>query len=77
MEQQAVKTDVLVVGGGPVGLSLAGDLGWRGHACVLIEQGDGVVRQAKMDGVGVRTMEFCRRWGIAVSYTHLTLPTKA
>jgi len=64
MEQQAVKTDVLVVGGGPVGLSLAGDLGWRGHACVLIEQGDGVVRQAKMDGVGVRTMEFCRRWGI-------------
>lgn len=58
------KTDVLVIGGGPVGLSLAGDLGWRGRQCILIEQGDGVVYQAKMDGVGVRTMEFCRRWGI-------------
>jgi 2-polyprenyl-6-methoxyphenol hydroxylase-like FAD-dependent oxidoreductase len=59
-----VETDVLVIGGGPVGLSLAGDLGWRGRSCTLIEQGDGVIRQAKMDGVGVRTMEFCRRWGI-------------
>ena len=29
---------VLVVGGGPVGLALAGDLGWRGIGCVLIEQ---------------------------------------
>jgi 2-polyprenyl-6-methoxyphenol hydroxylase-like FAD-dependent oxidoreductase len=59
-----VETDVLVVGAGPVGLALAGDLGWRGRTCTLVEQGDGVIRQAKMDGVGVRTMEFCRRWGI-------------
>ncbi|MES2186612.1 MAG: FAD-dependent monooxygenase [Pseudomonadota bacterium] len=59
-----VEKDVLVVGAGPVGLSLAGDLGWRGRSCLLVEQGDGVIRQAKMDGVGVRTMEFCRRWGI-------------
>lgn len=59
-----VETEVLVVGGGPVGLALAGDLGWRGHDCMLVERGDGRVVQAKMDGVGVRTMEFCRRWGI-------------
>lgn len=59
-----VETEVLVVGGGPVGLALAGDLGWRGHKCMLVEQSDGVVKQPKMDGVGVRTMEFCRRWGI-------------
>lgn len=59
-----VDTEVLVIGGGPVGLALAGDLGWRGHSCLLVERGDGVVQQAKMDGVGIRTMEFCRRWGI-------------
>jgi 2-polyprenyl-6-methoxyphenol hydroxylase-like FAD-dependent oxidoreductase len=35
------KTPVLIVGGGPVGLALAGELGWRGIACTLIEQGDG------------------------------------
>src|SRR5713226_2425469 len=58
-------TEVLIVGGGPVGLSLAGDLGSRGVKTLLIEQSDGVIEQPKMDMVGVRTMEFCRRWGIA------------
>ncbi|SDV47178.1 FAD-dependent oxidoreductase [Chitinasiproducens palmae] len=60
----ALGTEVLIVGGGPVGLSLAGDLGWRGRRCLLVERGDGQIRQAKMDGVGLRTMEHCRRWGI-------------
>jgi 2-polyprenyl-6-methoxyphenol hydroxylase-like FAD-dependent oxidoreductase len=55
---------VLIVGGGPVGLALAGDLGWRGIACTLVEQSDGSIYQPRMDLVGVRTMEFCRRWGI-------------
>jgi 2-polyprenyl-6-methoxyphenol hydroxylase-like FAD-dependent oxidoreductase len=55
---------VLVIGGGPVGLALAGDLGWRGIACTLVEQSDGSIYQPRMDLVGVRTMEFCRRWGI-------------
>ena len=55
---------VLIVGGGPVGLALAGDLGWRGIDCVLIEQTDGSIYQPRMDLVGIRTMEFCRRWGL-------------
>ena len=59
-----MKTPVLIVGAGPVGLALAGDLGWRGIPCVLIERGDGSIFQPKMDMIGVRTMEFCRRWGI-------------
>ncbi|MCC6777402.1 MAG: FAD-dependent oxidoreductase [Hyphomicrobiales bacterium] len=58
-------TPVLIVGAGPVGLALAGDLGWRGVPCTLIERSDGSIEQPKMDIVGVRTMEFCRRWGIA------------
>lgn len=59
------RTPVLIVGGGPVGLALAGDLGLRGIDSTLIEKGDGTIHQPKMDLVGVRTMEFCRRWGIA------------
>jgi 2-polyprenyl-6-methoxyphenol hydroxylase-like FAD-dependent oxidoreductase len=60
-----MKTDVLVIGAGPVGLACALDLAWRGIDCVLIDRGDGQVRLSKMGLVSVRSMEFCRRWGIA------------
>jgi len=60
-----MRTPVLIVGGGPVGLALAGELGWRGIACTLVEQGDGKILTPKMNEVNIRTMEFCRRWGIA------------
>ena len=59
-----MRTPVLIVGAGPVGLAMAGDLGWRGVPCVLIEKTDGRIAQPRMDMVHVRTMEFCRRWGI-------------
>ena len=59
------KTPVLIVGGGPVGLALAGELGWRGIACELIEQTDGTIVSPKMNEVNIRSMEICRRWGIA------------
>jgi 2-polyprenyl-6-methoxyphenol hydroxylase-like FAD-dependent oxidoreductase len=58
------RTSVLVVGAGPVGLALAGDLGQRGIDSVVVERRDGSIFQPKMDMVGIRTMEFCRRWGI-------------
>ncbi len=59
------RIPVLIVGGGPVGLALASELGWRGIACTLLEQGDGAIVTPKMNEVNVRSMEFCRRWGIA------------
>ncbi|WNI18746.1 FAD-dependent monooxygenase [Actinacidiphila sp. ITFR-21] len=59
-----MQVPVLVVGAGPVGLALAGDLGWRGVNTLLVERTDGAVTQPKMDMVGIRSMEFCRRWGI-------------
>lgn len=62
--QTILQTEVLVVGAGPVGLALAGDLGWRGRHVIVAEMSDGAIYQPKMDLVGIRTMEFCRRWGI-------------
>ena len=59
------RTPVLIVGGGPVGLALASELGWRGISCILTEQGDGTIVTPKMNEVNIRTMEFCRRWRIA------------
>ena len=41
----AEHTPVLIVGAGPVGLALAGDLGWRGVPCTLIEKTDGAIEQ--------------------------------
>lgn len=58
------EVPVLIIGGGPVGLALAGDLGWRGTSCMLVERSGGEICQPKMDLIHVRTMEFCRRWGI-------------
>ncbi len=59
------QTPILIVGAGPIGLALAGDLAWRGVSCTLVERTDGAITQPKMDLIGPRTMEFCRRWGIA------------
>lgn len=58
-------TPVLIVGGGPIGLALAADLGRRGVAAMLIERNENKLGPAKMLEVSVRTMEFCRQLGIA------------
>jgi 2-polyprenyl-6-methoxyphenol hydroxylase and related FAD-dependent oxidoreductases len=68
------KTAVLIIGGGPVGLALAVELGWRGIACTLVEQTDGTISTPKMNEVNVRTMEFCRRWGIAEAVQNCPFP---
>src|SRR5215470_11255958 len=60
-----LETPVLIVGGGPIGLALAGDLGRRGVATLLVEERDNKLNPAKMLEVSVRTMEFCRSLGIA------------
>jgi len=59
------QVPVLIVGGGPVGLALAADLGWRGIECLLVEKGDGQIFHPRANTVNSRTMEYCRRWGIA------------
>ena len=58
-------TPVLIVGSGPIGLALAADLGHRGVPCTLVEQSSERIGPAKMILVSVRSMEFCRRLGVA------------
>lgn len=65
---------VLIVGGGPVGLGLANELGWRGVRCLLVEQGDGTVFHPRANAINVRTMEFCRRWGVADAVRQVATP---
>ena len=60
-----MDTQVLIVGAGPVGLTLAIALGRRGIRCILVEQKDAPQFLPKMERCNARTMEIYRRLGIA------------
>ena len=60
-----MDTQVLIVGAGPVGLTLAIDLGKRGVKCMLVEQKDAPQFLPKMERANARTMEMYRRIGLA------------
>lgn len=55
---------VVIVGGGPVGLTLAIDLGQRGVRCLLIDKRLDPGQLPKMERCNARTMEHFRRLGI-------------
>ena len=59
------KTQVLVVGAGPVGQGLAIELGQRGIACPVIEKNPRIGVASRAKTTNVRTREHFRRWGIA------------
>lgn len=65
---------VLIAGAGPVGLTLAIELGMRGIRCILVERRDGTVKLPKMSGVTSRGMEICRRWGISGEVRRAGIP---
>jgi len=60
-----MDSDVLIVGAGPTGLTLAIDLGRRGVRCILIEQKERPAFLPKMERINARTMEIYRRMGLA------------
>ena len=60
-----MDSDVLIVGAGPTGLTLAIDLGKRGVRCTLIEQKPQPAFLPKMERVNARTMEIYRRMELA------------
>src|SRR5215207_5711411 len=70
----SVNTQVLVVGAGPVGLTLAVDLGKKGVRCMLIEQKEAPQFLPKMERCNARTMEIYRRLGLAQKIRDAGLP---
>jgi 2-polyprenyl-6-methoxyphenol hydroxylase-like FAD-dependent oxidoreductase len=61
-----LATRALIVGGGPVGTTLAMDLAWRGIDVVVLEQRHhGEAPSVKCNHVAARTMEIFRRLGVA------------
>jgi len=60
-----MDNDVLIVGAGPTGLTLAVDLGRRGVRCTLVEQKEQPAFLPKMERVNARSMEIYRRMGLA------------
>jgi 2-polyprenyl-6-methoxyphenol hydroxylase-like FAD-dependent oxidoreductase len=68
-------TDVLVVGAGPVGLTLAMDLAWRGvHVTVAELRHRGEPPNVKCNHVSARSMEIFRRLGVAAALRNAGLP---
>jgi len=60
-----MDTQVIIVGAGPVGLTLAVDLGLRGVRCILIEKKSEPQFLPKMERCNARSMEMFRRIGLA------------
>lgn len=68
-------SSVLVVGAGPVGLTLALDLAWRGIDVTVIEQRrEGEPPDPKCNHVAARSMEIFRRLGVAAKLRNAGLP---
>jgi 2-polyprenyl-6-methoxyphenol hydroxylase-like FAD-dependent oxidoreductase len=70
-----VKASVLVVGGGPVGLTLAMDLATRGISVAVVEtRAAGEPPSVKCNHVSSRSMEIFRRLGLAQKLRNAGLP---
>ena len=71
----SLHAQVLIVGGGPVGSTLALDLAWRGIDTIVAEQNPaGQMPGVKCNHVAARTMEIFRRLGVAQIVRDTGLP---
>ena len=72
----SIDAPVLIIGGGPVGLATALDLGRRGVRSIVVERdrGTGVELLAKAGTLNERTMEICRLWGVADAVARCGFP---
>lgn len=61
----SIRTQVLIVGAGPVGQGLAIELGLRGIACMVVERHERVGVAPRAKSTNVRSREHFRRWGMA------------
>lgn len=58
------KYNVVIVGGGPVGVALAVDLGLRNISCVIVETRVGLSSIPKGQNLTQRTLEHFQFWGV-------------
>ena len=58
-----VRHHVVIVGGGPVGMAMALDLGQKGVPCVVLDDHDGVGVGSRAICFAKRTLEICDRLG--------------
>src|SRR5436305_11725744 len=71
-----MDAQVLIVGAGPTGLTLAIDLGLRGVHAMVVEQKPAPQFLPKMERCNARTMEIYRRMGIAEKVRAAGLPAQ-
>ena len=71
-----MDTQVLIIGAGPTGLTLAIDLGLRGISCTIIEQKEAPQFLPKMERCNARSMEIYRRMGIVEKVRAAGLPAR-
>ncbi|MGX9430945.1 MULTISPECIES: FAD-dependent oxidoreductase [Bradyrhizobium] len=70
-----LDADVVVVGAGPVGLTLAMDLAWRGRRVIVLEtRRRDEPPSVKSNHVSARSMEIFRRLGVALKVRNAGLP---
>jgi 2-polyprenyl-6-methoxyphenol hydroxylase-like FAD-dependent oxidoreductase len=70
-----MRADVLIVGGGPVGMTLALDLAWRGVDVVVAERRAADAEPSVRCGqISARSMEVFRRLGVADRLRSVGLP---
>lgn len=68
MEEHVLpKNEVLIVGGGPVGMFTAAVLAYFGVRSTVLERNDTTTRWPKMDLTNARSMELFRKLGLADS----------
>jgi 2-polyprenyl-6-methoxyphenol hydroxylase-like FAD-dependent oxidoreductase len=72
---RAIETQVLIAGAGPVGLTLAMDLAWRGIDVTVAElRRAGELPSVKCNSISARSMEIFRRLGLASKLRGAGLP---
>ena len=73
-QSSAEQVPVLVVGGGPVGLTLALTLAQHGVAAILVERNPSTTTHPKMDITNGRSMELFRHLGVADELRKVAVP---
>jgi putative polyketide hydroxylase len=71
------KYPVIIIGCGPVGLSMALTLARHNIQSLVIERNSGITKHPKARGVNTRTMELFRQWGNAEELLKHELPKEA